>query len=231
MPLQNRVTPFGEIVAVAARGTLMGNRGCLHGDQQRLVRTHASRQDWVTCRLQFKDRRRPLMAPGKYTELFFLDEVTALAAGHRPCNECRNERFREFKAAWLAGVEGREGGTVLVTQIDPVMQADRLAGRNLQRRHVAQLGDLPGGVMVQLDSEHGIAHLKWRGQLLRWQPDGYDGMQPVDANVPMTVLTPACTVKVLAAGYVPEVHTSAREAFLGAGVRPQVQEFDRNESQ
>jgi len=219
MPLQNRVTPFGEIVAVAARGTLMGNRGCLHDDQRRLVRTHAARQDWVTCRLQFKDRRRPLMAPGKYTELFFLDEATALAAGHRPCNECRKQRFREFKAAWLAGVEGREEGTVLVTQIDPVMQADRLADRKRQRRYMAPLGALPDGVMVTFDSDHGLACLKWRGQMLRWQASGYDAMQPGDANSLVTVLTPACTVKVLAAGYVPEVHASAREAFLREGVR------------
>ena len=109
MTLQNRVTPFGEIIADAARGALMGNRGCLHDDQRRLARTQTSRQDWVTCRLRFKDRLRPLMAPGQYTELFSLDEVTAFAAGHRPCSECRRDRFVAYKQAWAAGVVHRPG--------------------------------------------------------------------------------------------------------------------------
>jgi len=124
MPLQNRVTPFGEIVALPARGTLMGSRGCLHDVERKVVKS-AARVAWVTCRLQWKDIHRTIMAPGKYTELFFLDEATALAAGHRPCGDCRAERLVEFERAWAAGVEGRPGGVAVVQNIDPVMKLDR----------------------------------------------------------------------------------------------------------
>jgi len=209
MALQNRVTPFGEIVPISARGTLMGNRGCLHNDQRQLVRTQASRKDWVTCRLQFKDRRRPLMSPGKYTELFFLDEATALAAGHRPCNECRPERLALFKQAWAGGVLLTPGARLLVTQIDSILHADRAVSKRAQRRFAARMGELPDGTMLQLDSEVGIARLKWRGRLFSWTAEGYQDPQSVDAETEVTVLTPACTVKVLRAGYVPEVHSTA----------------------
>lgn len=103
MPLQNRVTPFGEIVASEARGTLMGNRGCLHDEHRNLGRRRWTTKSWVTCLLSFGGRRRELMRPGYYTELFFLDEATALAAGHRPCAECRREAFRRFVDGWATG--------------------------------------------------------------------------------------------------------------------------------
>ena len=99
MPLQNRVTPFGELIATPARGTLMGNRGCLHDAQQRIRRTFAVKR-WIICVLEFKGRHRQVMAPGQYTELFFLDEATALAAGHRPCAECQRARYDLFRAHW-----------------------------------------------------------------------------------------------------------------------------------
>jgi hypothetical protein len=208
MTLQNRVTPFGEIVAVAARGTLMGNRGCLHDSERRIVKSSA-RVAWVTCRLQWQDIRREIMAPGKYTELFFLDEATALAAGHRPCGDCRAERLVEFERAWAAGVEGRPGEVALVQNIDPVMKLDRVERKGAQRRFTARAGGLPDGVFVQLPDEEWIARLKWRGQFLKWSPTGYGHPRAVEAKTTITVLTPACTVKVLAAGYVPEVHTTA----------------------
>ncbi len=209
MTLQNRVMPWGEIVAVDARGTLMGNRGCLHDAQRRIVRPQASRRDWVTCRLAFKDRRRTLMAPGKSTELFFLDEATALAAGHRPCNECRPERFAAFRAAWAVGVLGLPGARPLVKEIDPVLHRDRLAARGVQRRILARLGDLPDGVMLRLAGEEAGAWLKWRGRLRAWTASGYGQSRSVPQATEVTVLTPACTVTVLASGYVPEVHPSA----------------------
>ena len=85
MSLPNRVNPFGELFATPARGTLMGNRGgVIHNAAQQIVRQYRSRQ-WITCKLEFKGRRRKVMTPGLYTELFFLDEAVALAAGHRPC--------------------------------------------------------------------------------------------------------------------------------------------------
>ena len=100
MPRQNRVTPFGEIVAVPERGTLMGNRGVIHADDGSHRREWQVRR-WIACRLEFKGRRRPVRQPRRWTELFFLDEATALAAGHRPCAECRRERYDEFRAAWI----------------------------------------------------------------------------------------------------------------------------------
>ena len=208
MTVKNRVTPFGEIVAVAARGTLMGNRGCLHDAERRIVKSTA-RVAWVTCRLEWKEIRRQIMAPGKYTELFFLDEATALAAGHRPCGDCRAERLLEFERAWAAGVEGRPGEVALVHAIDPVMKLDRTERHGAQRRFVARAADLADGVMVQLPDEEGIARLKWRGQFLKWAPAGYGHPRSVEPKTTVTVLTPACTVKVLAAGYVPEVHPTA----------------------
>jgi hypothetical protein len=99
VPLQNRVTPFSDLVAVPERGTLTGNRGVLHDEFRRIVRFSAGRR-WISCLTEFKGRRRPLMAPGNYTELFFIDEATALAAGHRPCHECRRADALRFREAW-----------------------------------------------------------------------------------------------------------------------------------
>ena len=208
MTLQNRVTPFGEIVATPERGTLMGNRGCLHDEERRVVKTSA-RVAWVTCRLEWEGIHRTIMAPKKYTELFFLDEATALAAGHRPCGDCRAERLIEFERAWAAGVEGRPGEVALVSRIDPVMKLDRADRNGVQRRFTARAGGLPDGVMVQLPGEEGIARLKWRGQYLKWSPSGYGQPKVVEEKSTVTVLTPACTVKVIASGYVPEVHPTA----------------------
>src|SRR4051794_26424644 len=99
MPRQNRVTPSGDIITTPERGTLMGNRGVLHDADARIVRRWQGKR-WIACVLEFKGRWRPVMAPGRYTELFFLDEATALAAGHRPCAECRRRRFDEFRDTW-----------------------------------------------------------------------------------------------------------------------------------
>jgi len=208
MPLQNRVTPFGEIVAVAARGALMGNRGCLHDDERTIVKSSA-RVAWVTCRLEWDGIRRTIMAPGRYTELFFLDEATALAAGHRPCGDCRAERLLEFERAWAAGVEGRPGEVALVQNIDPVMKRDRTERNGVQRRFTARAGGLPDGVMVQLPGEEGIARLRWQEQYLKWSPIGYGYPTAIEEKTTVTVLTPACTVKALAAGYPVAVHATA----------------------
>lgn len=113
MPLQNRVDPFGTIHAVPAHGTSMGNRGVLHDEQQRIVRPYSTKS-WVTCSLRFKGRRRKLVQPGRYTELFFLDEATSIAARHRPCGECRRNRLDEFKEAWIAANGGPEDGRTLL---------------------------------------------------------------------------------------------------------------------
>ena len=109
MPRQNRVTPFGELIATESRGTLMGNRGCLHDDQQRIRRAFACKR-WIICVLEFRGRRRAVMTPGRYTELFFLDEATALAAGHRPCAECQHARYLLFRETWAAANPDLSGG-------------------------------------------------------------------------------------------------------------------------
>jgi hypothetical protein len=215
MTYRNRVTPFGEIVAIAARGTLMGNRGCLHDDFRKVVRTSA-RKDWKTCQLKWKGIRRKIMTPGKYTELFFLDEATSLAAGHRPCNDCRSDRLGTFQQAWARGVEGRSGGRTLVAKIDPVLHTDRVDTSGQQKRFSAKLETLPDGVVVRLPGDPEHAWLKWRGHLHRWSPTGYDTRASADAALDVEVLTPACTVKVLQAGYVPEIHRSVTVKLVTA---------------
>ena len=103
MPRQNRVNPFGELISTSAKGLFMGNRGVLHDNQRRLTDKRWTHQHWIICLTEFKDRKRPLMSPGCYTELFFIDESTALAAGHRPCAECRRKAYNHFKQAWIKG--------------------------------------------------------------------------------------------------------------------------------
>lgn len=189
MALQNRVLPTGEIVADPARGLFMGNRGgCLHDDQRALGRARWKGKAWITCLLTFKGVRRTLMAPGQYTELFFLDEAVALAAGHRPCAECRRADFKAFQAAF---------GASRAPETDAALHAARLEGRG-QRRHQAPLEGLPDGVFV----DHGGPHLVRGASLHPYAPAGY-GPPVARFEGAVTVLTPEPTVEVLRAGYQP----------------------------
>ena len=140
VPHRNRVTPYGEIVATPERGTLMGNRGVLHADDGEHRRDWQVRR-WIACRLEFKGRHREIRRPRRWTELFFLDEATALAAGHRPCAECRREDYRRWQAAWPGPDAGADA-------MDLVLHADRLDGRG-KRTYAARLGELPEGVLVE----------------------------------------------------------------------------------
>jgi hypothetical protein len=209
-PLQNRVDPFGELIATPARGTLMGNRGRLHDAVRRIVRRVApGYRAWVTCRLEFRGRWRPVMTPGRYTELFFLDEATALAAGHRPCGECRHADYRRFKAAWLAGNPDR--GVALdapIAALDRELHRDRLGPDGRQRTFQATLGSLPDGVMVRL-ADAADPLLLWQGTLRPWSPAGYGAPRRGGAEQIVTVLTPRSSVATIAAGYRPEVHPGA----------------------
>src|SRR3954447_5672162 len=148
MPLRNRVTPLGEIVAHPARGLVYGNRGCLHDAEGRIRRAFAVRR-WIARRLEVRGRRRtPKLQPGRFTELFFLDEATAFAAGHRPCAECRRERFREFAGAWAAGNPHRiEEEAIGAAELDEQLNADRLIGRAGKSSFRALAGELPDGTM------------------------------------------------------------------------------------
>lgn len=214
MPLRNRVTPFGEIVAIEERGLLMGNRGILHDDTQRVVRPWQVRR-WITCRTEFRGRHRQVMRPHSYTELFFLDEATAFAAGHRPCAECRYADYQRFKAAW-AEWSGKPAGTVSAERMDAVLHDDRLEGHGTnQRKRTYQeaIGALPDGTFIQ---HAGTAWLLWRGHLLAWSAAGYTSRQSLPATGSVTVLTPRALVAVFHAGYQPLVHPSADDALLGA---------------
>ncbi len=205
MPLQNRVTPFGEIVASEARGTLMGNRGCLHDAHRTLSGRRWTTRAWLSCRLSFKGRRRQLMRPGYYTELFFLDEATALAAGHRPCAECRREAFRHFVDSWAAGA-GRAGERVRAADMDRAIQAERIERGRGKITFDAPLADLPDGVMF---ARGGAAFLKWDGSMRPWSLAGYGLPIDLAPDEAVTVLTPRPIVEAIRAGYRPEVHPTA----------------------
>jgi hypothetical protein len=213
-PLQNRVTPFGDLVATTARGTLMGNRGRLHDDARRIVRRVVpSYRAWVTCRLEFRGRWRAVMTPGRYTELFFLDEATALAAGHRPCGECRHADYRRFKALWLTANRARSAGCDgPIAAIDRQLHRERLGADGRPRTFSAALASLPDGVFVGVPGTREPL-LLWRAALRPWSPAGYGAPRacPDEADR-VTVLTPRSTVAAIAAGYAPAVHPSASQA-------------------
>jgi hypothetical protein len=208
MPLQNRVTPFGEIVAVPDRGIFMGNRGRIHDEQHALKSRHWERKAWITCVLEFKGRHREVMAPNSYTELFFLDEATALAAGHRPCAECRRSDANRFKSLWLeANGELLEGKAGTMSNMDAFLHTERVTPDGTQRRWKARLSELPDGVMVLLDDQE-AAFLLWQAHLCRWSPGGYVEKTAAPEERPVTVLTPPSVTRVLTAGYRPAVHLS-----------------------
>ena len=198
MTLQNRVSPFGVFEADPARGTLMGNRGCLVGATGELVRRWQLER-WITCVLEFKGRRRhPLMAPGQYTELFFLDEATACAAGHRPCHECRRADAEAFLAAWRT-LHPRD---TRLPDVDARLHRERTRGAH-QR---AACDALPDGAIVSLDSR---AWVVVDGGLRAWTHAGYTD-QRSSPEEPVTVLTPPSTLAAMRAGWRCGVHPSAR---------------------
>jgi hypothetical protein len=209
MPRWNRVTPFGEIVAVSERGTMMGNRGILHDADGRVRRRWAVKR-WLICVLEFRGRRRTVMAPNRYTELFFLDEATALAAGHRPCAECRHARFAAFRDAWAAGNRYLDGpGPVGADALDDRLHAERVGRERSKRTEPADIDDLPDGVFVTLDERDGDAYLIRGDQLLAWSPGGYRERRSRSRGRVVNVLTPGSTVAAIRSGYVPELHPSA----------------------
>jgi hypothetical protein len=209
MPRQNRVTPFGELIAVEYRGTLMGNRGCLHDDHQRIRRPFACRR-WITCVLEFRGRYRAVMTPGRYTELFFLDEATALAAGHRPCAECQHARYRLFREIWADANAGLIGASSLsADEIDRVLHAERVDDRRGKRAYLAPVSELPQGAMIADDS--GLPWLVQEQRLMLWEPGGYSRSIPKTGNGMVRVLTPKSIVRAVAQGYPVSFHQSAAD--------------------
>jgi hypothetical protein len=195
--LANRVLPTGQIVAIPDRGTLTGNRGILHGPDKVLVRQH-QHTHWITCRLDWKGVRRPVMTGRKWTELFFLDEATACAAGHRPCAYCRRAEYAAFLAVWTT-----VHGAARAHDIDRTLHAARRDGRD-QRRHRAPVAGLPDGAMILHDGPALILD----GALRPWTPAGYGPPSPLPSG-DATVLTPAPLVAVMAAGWRPLLHATA----------------------
>ncbi|MFT7026572.1 MAG: hypothetical protein ACI9ZH_000744 [Paracoccaceae bacterium] len=197
-PRQNRVTPWGEIEAVPERGTLMGNRGGrIHDDDRALTRRRWASKQWIACVLAFKDRRRTVMGPG-YTELFFTDDAVALAAGHRPCFECRRADAQAYAAAWAqgAGLDAPPRAPVM----DAALHADRLGPRPM-----ALAADLPPGAMFV---HAGGAWLRVAVGARAWGRAGYGPVAPLPGAM-VTVLTPQGSLWSLHAGWAPRLHPSA----------------------
>jgi hypothetical protein len=203
MPLQNRVTPSGEIISTPHRGLFTGNRGIIHDPKTRtLLSKRWASPAWLTCVCEFRGRRRDVMGGRNWTELFFLDEATAFAAGHRPCFFCRRDDALRFRAAWEQG----NGVThASAPDIDAVLHRERLSGRK-KRLHVLPmpLGQLPDGAMVQQGAE---SYLIAQGRALQWSPAGYRAaLSAIDGAM---LLTPPSTLRAFIAGYKPLLHPSA----------------------
>jgi len=157
MPLQNRVNPKGEIKAIKSRGEFLGNRGIIHNEQQEIVSPFKIK-GWVTCQLEFKGRKRELMAKGRYTELFFLDEATAFSAGHRPCSECRRPRYKEFKDKWLEANQNLlVNDSTSIANIDKIIHQDRI-NKKQKVTYQDKMNLLPKGTMIQIDSIEPLAN-------------------------------------------------------------------------
>jgi hypothetical protein len=203
-PLQNRVAPTGAIEAVAARGLFTGNRGVLHGDDFRLKPARWKHRNWICCALEFKGRWRRVMTPRRWTELFFLDEATAFAAGHRPCAECRRAAYNAWMDALAAGL-GRSRPAAQA--VDALLHAERAEpGARRLRRHDARLEDLPPGSFILTDAG---PMLVLDDRLLPWTHHGYGAPSPRPPTGPVRLLTPPATVAAFRAGYAPLLHPSA----------------------
>jgi hypothetical protein len=213
MPLQNRVTPEGDIVATPHRGLLMGNRGgCFHLPDKTLgPRRWASRQ-WIACVLEFKGRHRELMQPNRYTELFFLDEATALAAGHRPCFECRRSDADRFAELWAHAFGG--GDRARAPAMDDQLHAERVGPGRRKVTFRDRRANIPSGAFVRYAGEGGeaLCYLVVGHNLLAWSLAGYSALVlPTSISEEVEVLTPASTVAVLSAGYRPMLHPTAAQ--------------------
>jgi hypothetical protein len=204
VPLQNRVMPTGEIVADPRRGLMMGNRGCLHGPGRQLGVSRWRSQLWICCVLDWKGVRRDPMPPGRWTALFFLDEATALAAGHRPCAYCRRQDYLDFAEAWRAARQLARRPRA--NEMDTVLHHERVDRLRRQVTHQALAGELPDGAMIRAGGRIGLL---LAGRLRPWSFAGYG--PPAEVRVPgaVEVLTPPSAVAAIAAGYRPRVHPTA----------------------
>jgi hypothetical protein len=211
VPLRNRVTPLGDLIADPGRGLVYGNRGCLHDDRGEIRRRYNGKR-WIACRLAFRGwHRGPLMQPGRFTELFFLDEATAFAAGHRPCALCRREDYVRFVEIWRE----THSGPANADAIDARLHDERVEPGSLgQQHHTAPIADLPDGTFVLCE---GGPFLVLGSSLLRWTNAGYAERVPRSTRGHATVITPPSLVEVLWTGrdpVVPLFHPTS-ELLLG----------------
>lgn len=203
-PLQNRMTPAGALEAVSARGLYTGNRGVLHDDAYNVLPARWKHRNWIICVLEFKGRHREIMTPRRWTELFFLDEAVAFAAGHRPCAECRRQAYNSWMAAFTAGIGGPRPSA---PEADAILHRERaIPGARQLCRHDARLEDLPDGAFV-LTEDHQPA-LVLGDRLLPWRHTGYGAPRPRRPGA-VKLLTPPASVAAFREGYRPHVHPSA----------------------
>lgn len=210
MPLQNRVNPFSNLISTPERGAWTGNRGVIHNERKEIIKNYAVKY-WITCVLKYKNARRNVMTPNRWTELFFLDEATAFASGHRPCGFCRHADFKRFKELWIIA-NGEQYGLTNKTKmdiIDAIIHQERLDKNGVQKTFKSTLTALPDGTFITLD-EMDKAYLWYQQNLYEWSFNGYTKVLQLDKDKEVTVLTPLSYVAVFKAGYVPEVHFSAK---------------------
>jgi hypothetical protein len=202
--LQNRVDPCGEIIATSARGLWMGNRGVIHDQHQQIIRPFKHKA-WIICQLEFKGRKRTVMTPNRWTELFFRDEATAFAAGHRPCFECRKEDAKRFKLCWIKG--NPRGFTMMtsINEIDEIIHRERIDLEKKKVTHQRKISDIPDGTFILIN---GGPYLFYKNQLHRWTPFGYQESMSVPHTSMLTVLTPNSIVNAFVSGYAPQVKLS-----------------------
>lgn len=190
-----------------AHGAWLGNRGILHNENQEIIAQWKHKR-WVVCQLAYKGRKRQIFSPNNYSELFFLDEATAFAAGHRPCAECRRERYSEFKQAWQK-TNGACSLEIAITQIDKQLHVERVAPGGEKASHCMEFRDLPFGAFIE--RENG-AYLYWQMKLRKWSPGGYVAVGALpEPDQLVKVLTPFSIVQMYKNGFTPQVHESASD--------------------
>jgi hypothetical protein len=200
--LQNRVDPLGNFIKTTARGVWMGNRGVIHNEQKEI--THPFKHKaWITCVLDFKGRHRMVMTPNRWTELFFLDEATAFAAGHRPCFECRREDAKKFKASWIEGNPGYNFTmSTSINRIDEIIHRERIDDQKKKVLHQRHSSSLPEGTFILLNQD---PYVTINGQLVRWTPFGYEERCDIPTKTSLDVITPVSIVNAFLVGYKPQV--------------------------
>ncbi len=200
--MQNRVNPFGEIIQTPARGLWMGNRGHIHNLNRKIVRPFKLKA-WLTCKLEFKGRKREIMAPNLYTELFFMDEATAFAAGHRPCFECRRDDYNKFKTSWLKGnPEYKFTDKTSIQYIDEILHNERMNKNGSKKTYEENNSNLPNGTFITTDNQ---PYLVFNKHLYLWTSQGYTKKKSFSAVGKSLVLTPKSVVNTFRAGCIPQM--------------------------